>query len=200
MAVFLMIWKTLSLITEKVPLKEYVYRKTVPWFRPLGYVLTVICLISLAWFLVYAFMGQTIINGQSMSPVLSAEDVCLVDRLKYDLGHPDRFDIVLFERADSEKLNVKRVIGLPGETLQIRNGVVFINGEHLRDDRIGSISLAGIADNEVELGRDEYFVLGDNADSSEDSRFPNIGNVKQSSIKGKLWMKIRPLSEIGLLK
>ena len=160
----------------------------------------VIVLISLAWFLVYAFMGQTIINGQSMSPVLSAEDVCLVDRLKYDLSRPDRFDIVLFERADSEKLNVKRVVGLPGETVQIMNGVIFINGEKLLDERIGSISLAGIAENVVELGKDEYFVLGDNADSSEDSRFPNIGNVKRGAIKGKLWMKIRPVNEIGLLK
>jgi signal peptidase I len=160
----------------------------------------VIVLVSLAWFLVYAFMGQTIINGQSMSPVLNAEDVCLVDRLSYDLGRPGRFDIVLFERADSEKLNVKRVIGLPGETVQIMNGVVFINDERLLDERIGSISLAGIAENVVELGRDEYFVLGDNADSSEDSRFPNIGNVTRNSIKGRLWLKIRPVSEIGLLK
>jgi len=159
----------------------------------------VVVLISLAWFLVYAFMGQTIINGQSMSPLLNAEDVCLVDRLKYDLGRPDRFDIVLFERADSEKLNVKRVIGLPGENVQIANGLVYINGEKLDDERIGSISLAGIAENVVELGKDEYFVLGDNADSSEDSRFANIGNVKRKSIKGKLWMKIRPVAEAGLL-
>ncbi|MBQ9421829.1 MAG: signal peptidase I [Lachnospiraceae bacterium] len=159
----------------------------------------VVVLISLAWFLVYAFMGQTIINGQSMSPLLNAEDVCLVDRLKYDLGRPDRFDIVLFERADSEKLNVKRVIGLPGDNVQIVNGLIYINGERLEDERIGSISLAGIAENVVELGKDEYFVLGDNADSSEDSRFANIGNVQRKSIKGKLWLKIRPVSEVGLL-
>ena len=159
----------------------------------------VIVLVSLAWFLVYAFMGQTIINGQSMSPLLNAEDVCLVDRLKYDLGRPDRFDIVLFERADSEKLNVKRVIGLPGDNVQIVNGLIYINGERLEDERIGSISLAGIAENVVELGKDEYFVLGDNADSSEDSRFANIGNVQRKSIKGKLWLKIRPVSEVGLL-
>ena len=162
-------------------------------------VVYVVVLISLAWFLVYAFMGQTIINGQSMSPLLNAEDVCLVDRLKYDLGRPDRFDIVLFERADSEKLNVKRVIGLPGDNVQIVNGLIYINGERLEDERIGSISLAGIADNVVELGKDEYFVLGDNADSSEDSRFANIGNVQRKSIKGKLWLKIRPVSEVGLL-
>jgi signal peptidase I len=83
--------------------------------------------------------------------------------------------------------------------VQIANGLVYINGEKLDDERIGSISLAGIAENVVELGKDEYFVLGDNSDSSEDSRFANIGNVKRKSIKGKLWMKIRPVAEAGLL-
>ncbi len=158
-----------------------------------------IVLISLAWFLVYGFMDQTIISGQSMSPVLHAEDVCLVNKLAYDLGHPKRFDIVLFERADTGKQNVKRIVGLPGESVQIREGSVFINGELLSSDHLGTVSLSGIAENIVELGKDEYFVLGDNADSSEDSRFANIGNVKRKSIKGKLWMKIRPVAEAGLL-
>ena len=158
-----------------------------------------IVIISTAWFTVYAFMGQTIINGQSMSPVLSAEDVCLVNRLKIDLLKPGRYDIVLFERADTGKLNVKRIIGLPGETVQIKEGRIYINGEELEDERLGNISLPGIAENIVELADDEYFVLGDNAESSEDSRFANIGNVKRETIKGKIWFRIKPAGKIGFI-
>ena len=158
-----------------------------------------IVLISIAWFLVYGFMGQTIINGQSMSPALNADDVCLVNKLAYDLGNPDRFDIVLFERADTGKQNVKRIIGLPDETVQIINGRIYIDGVEIESEYTDGISLGGIAENVVELRKDDYFVLGDNADSSEDSRFANIGNVKRSSIKGKLWLKIIPLSELKLI-
>ncbi|MDO4961947.1 MAG: signal peptidase I [Eubacteriales bacterium] len=159
-----------------------------------------IVLISFAWFLVYGFMGQTIISGQSMSPILHAEDVCLVNKLAYDIGNPKRFDIVVFERQDTGKQNVKRIIGLPGEAIQIVDGSIYINGEITECESIDSISLSGIAENIVELGKDEYFVLGDNADSSEDSRFANIGNVKRRDIKGKLWLKIVPLKELRLIK
>ena len=159
-----------------------------------------IVVISIAWFLVYGFLGQTIINGQSMAPLLHAEDVCLINRLSYDLGNPKRYDIVLFERSDSSKLNVKRVVGLPGETVQVVNNAIYIDGERLSDERIQTISLPGIAENAVELGPEEYFVIGDNPDSSEDSRFANIGNVTRDSMKGKIWFKLKPFSDIGLIR
>jgi len=156
-----------------------------------------LAVVSLAWFIVYSFFGQTIVSGNSMSPVLEADDICLVNRLAYDLGNPDRYDIVLFERNDNGKTNIKRVVGLPGEQLQIVSNSIFINGKKLSDDRLGSISLPGIAENTVVLAADEYFLIGDNADSSEDSRFQNIGNVKRKNIRGKLWMKISPFSRFG---
>ncbi|MDO5141271.1 MAG: signal peptidase I, partial [Eubacteriales bacterium] len=93
----------------------------------------------------------------------------------------------------------KRIIGLPDETVQIINGSIYIDGVEIESEYTDGISLGGIAENVVELRKDEYFVLGDNADSSEDSRFANIGNVKRSSIKGKLWLKIIPLSELKLI-
>lgn len=163
-------------------------------------VVYLIVIISTAWFIVYGFMGQTIISGQSMSPVLNAEDVCLVNRLKYDLFKPERYDIALFERADSGKLNVKRIIGLPGETILIRDGAIYVDGEKLEDDRIREVTLGGIAENAVELGEDEYFVIGDNAESSEDSRFSNIGNVKRDTVKGKVWFRIKPAKNAGFVK
>lgn len=164
------------------------------------WVVDIIVVIGFAWFIVYGFLGQTIISGHSMSPTLEADDMCLVNRLAYDLGSPKRYDIVVFERADSRQRGVKRVVGLPGETVQIVGGSIYINNYKLDDARIGSISLPGIAENPVELQEDEYFLVGDNADSSEDSRFSNIGNVKRKHIKGKLWLRVKPTERFGLIR
>ena len=126
------------------------------------------------WFLVYGFGEQILISGNSMQPQLSARDVVLMNRITYVTGDPGRFDVVVFEREDGKK-NVKRIIGLPGETVQIKDGLVYINGEK------------------------EYFLLGDNRSSSEDSRFPNIGNVKREQILGKVWFRMLPLLKLGFV-
>ena len=95
-------------------------------------------------------------------------------------------------------MNVKRVIGLPGETVQITGGYIYIDGELLQaEDGLNQVSLAGIAQHPVTLGRDEYFVLGDNRESSEDSRFVNIGNIKREQITGNAWIRIQPLVRFG---
>jgi len=160
----------------------------------------VLVAVSAAWFVVYAFMNQVIVSGNSMSPVLEAEDMCLINRLTYDLGEPGRFDIVVFERSDTGKQNIKRIVGLPGDILQIRDGLIYINNEPLKNEYTSFISLPGIAENSIELAVDEYFVIGDNADSSEDSRFSNIGNVNRDAIKGKLWLIIKPFNRMGRIK
>ena len=164
------------------------------------WIVDIAVVISFAWFLVFGYLNQTIVTGHSMSPTLEADDMCLVDRVAYSVGDPRRFDIVLFEREDTGQFNIKRVIGLPGETVQIMNGMVYINGEALSDPRVGHISLAGIAENPVVLQEGEYFLIGDNADSSEDSRFANIGNVKRGNIQGKIWFRIRPLDGLGFIE
>ena len=124
----------------------------------------------------------------------------LVNQLSYDLGKPDRFDVVVFRREDG-KANIKRIIGLPGETVQIRGGQVYINGEVLPDEReLGTVSLAGLAENPITLGEDEYFLLGDNQNSSEDSRFSNVGNVKEDQILGKVWFRIFPAINMGSIR
>ena len=158
----------------------------------------VIVIIALAWFLVHSFLAQGMMTGHSMEPALSDGDLVLVDTLKYRFFSPDRMDIVIFKKADSTE-NVKRVVGLPGETVTIQNGHIYINGKLLETDKISEISLAGIAENPIELMDDEYFLIGDNADSSEDSRFANVGNVKKSQIIGKIWFRIRPFGSLGLI-
>ena len=135
--------------------------------------------------------------GQSMMPLLNSGDVVLVNRLIYDFAKPNRLDVVVFERED-KKTNVKRVIGLPGDVVQVQGGYLYVNGERLNaGNRLDQVSLAGLAENPVELGEGEYFLLGDNRDSSEDSRFANVGNVRQEQILGKVWLRIFPIKDFG---
>ncbi|MCI8515879.1 MAG: signal peptidase I [Hungatella sp.] len=168
--------------------------------RGICWIVDIVVVISLAWFVVYGFGTQIRIMGQSMAPLLRGDDVVLMDRLTYDFKDPDRLDIVVFERED-HKSNVKRVIGLPGEVVQVIDGVVHIDGSPLKASRaLDQVVLAGIAENPVTLGEDEYFLMGDNRDQSEDSRFENIGNVKREQIRGKVWLRLLPLVEIGLVE
>lgn len=168
--------------------------------RMIVWLVDIIVVISLAWFVVYGFGTQIRITGQSMTPELRSEDVVLMNRLSYDLGSPKRFDVVVFERED-KKPNVKRVIGLPGETVQIKNGQIYIDDKPLEADKgLGQVCLAGLAENPVVLEEDEYFLLGDNRDSSEDSRFVKIGNVKRRQIRGKVWLRLIPFIDFKLVE
>ena len=179
---------------------EFYQEETNKLWRMIVWLVDIIVVISLAWFVVYGFGTQIRITGQSMTPELRSEDVVLMNRLSYDLGSPKRFDVVVFERED-KKPNVKRVIGLPGETVQIKNGQIYIDDKPLEADKgLGQVSLAGLAENPVVLEEDEYFLLGDNRDSSEDSRFVKIGNVKRRQIRGKVWLRLIPFIDFKLVE
>ena len=116
---------------------------------------------------------------------------------------PERFDIVIFKYPDDEsQLFIKRIIGLPGETVQIIDGYVYINGEKLESDIYGAevMKNPGRAAEPITLGDDEYFVLGDNRNNSRDGRYPEVGNIKRSDITGRAFLRIWPLNKFGLLK
>ena len=165
-----------------------------------NWIVDITVVIAFAWFIVYAYGTQIPIAGHSMTPLLQSEDIVLMDRLSYDFGKPDRFDVVVFERED-QKMNVKRVIGLPGETVQISNGAVLINGEVYNENKnFPEISNAGLASDGVSLESGEYFVLGDNRNNSEDSRYGDIGNINKKYIVGKVWFVISPKDKFGFLK
>ena len=177
----------------------YINDETAWLRRGVGWVVNVVVVLACAWFLVYGFGGQVQVSGGSMEPVLDAGDVVLVNRLAYDTGKPERFDIVVFERDDGKK-NVKRVIGLPGEIVQIKGGFLFIDDAPLdAPEGLEEVALAGRAESPIELGEDEYFLLGDNRDSSEDSRFSNVGNVKREQIWGKVWFRILPVLKLDFI-
>ena len=167
--------------------------------RIMDWAVDIILVIAFAWFVVFMFGTEVKISGNSMTPGLENGDQVLINRMAADIYAPWRFDVVAFKR-DDERINVKRVIGLPGETVQIIGGFVYINGELLEAEHgLNQVSLAGVAENPIKLGNDEYFLLGDNRDSSEDSRFLNIGNVKREQILGKVWIRIFPIVKIGLI-
>ncbi len=161
----------------------------------------VICLVV---FLVLRFVGQrTVVNGHSMDPTLANQENLIMDKLSYHFTDPKRFDIVIFpgpEEGGEHPYYIKRVIGLPGETVQIIDGKVYINGEELTDDVYGItdyIEEPGIAAEPLTLGKDEYFCLGDNRPVSYDSRYEAVGPVHRSEIIGKVWIRIWPLSKFG---
>ena len=140
-------------------------------------------------FLVIQFCFQTVtVHGDSMQPAYYDGDTVLVNKLEYRIGSPKRMDAVVLEleNGSTTHYSVKRVIGLPGETVKIENGKIYINKKELKQFSEEDILSAGLAAYDVELGDDEYFVIGDNYNNSEDSRVSNIGNIKRSQFVGKI--------------
>ena len=152
---------------------------------------------------VVKFIGQrTVVIGDSMQTTLSDGDNLITDKITYRFKDPKRFDIVVFPfKENTSKLLIKRIIGMPGETVQIKNGKVYINGYELQEN-YGSAVMndAGLASEPILLGEDEYFVLGDNRNNSQDSRFSSVGNVSRSDLIGRAWVRLWPLDKICLLK
>ena len=153
--------------------------------------------------LVYFVGYRADVVGPSMLGTLAEGDEVLVNRFVYKLTQPKTNDIVVFFPNGNEKshLYIKRVIGVPGDTVQIKNGTVYVNGK-VFDEKIeaASIEHAELAEDEIEVGEDEFFVLGDNRNNSEDSRYANIGNVKKEYIVGKAWFIVSPLKDFGFVK
>ena len=173
-------------------------------------VLFVVCL-----FLVPRFVAQrTEVEGYSMNNTMNDGDQLIINKMSLLFSDPDRFDVIVFhptydalagigiyENQESEYF-VKRVIGLPGETIQIKENQIYINGT-LMEENYGNegIHYAGIASDPVTLGSDEYFVMGDNrtANGSYDSRMESVGPIKRDSIVGKALLRIWPLDTFGFI-
>ena len=154
-------------------------------------------------YVIVTFVGQrTVVSGTSMIPTLQDGDNLITDKISYRFRDPERYDIIVL-RVESQHENfIKRVIGLPGETVQIVGGRVYINGELLESDVYGNELMisAGRASQPITLGENEYFVLGDNRNGSADSRLEEVGNVDKSRIIGRAFVRIWPLSQVELLR
>lgn len=146
--------------------------------------------VFLAFVIVFSIGMRTSVIGDSMEPALHNGQEILMNRILYRISTPKRGDVVVFLPNGNQNTHfyVKRVVGLPGETVQIREGNVYIDGVLLEENELfDKIVDPGIAQNELVLSGDEFFVLGDNRNSSEDSRSGNIGAVKKDDIIGKAW-------------
>lgn len=153
--------------------------------------------------IMYVFGLRTNVIGNSMEPGLHSGQQILINRLIYQVSSPKRDDIIAFQPNgnDSSHYYIKRIVALPGETVQISNGYVYIDGKISEDSRFDKIQDPGIAINEIRLKDDEYFVLGDNRNFSEDSRAGNIGVVNKSFMIGKVWFRLsKKLENIGFVK
>ena len=163
-----------------------------------------IALVCFAAFVLVWYFGQRVsVIGDSMNPGLKNGDITLVNRLVYDVRKPRRGDIIAFKPNgnDSSHYYMKRVIGLPGETIECKEGIIFIDGEMLEEDyKTTAIEELGLLEEPITLKSDEFFVLGDDRQSSEDSRMANIGNVKRSEIAGKVWFVISPIKHLGIVR
>ena len=183
--------------------KKKVEEKEFSWIREIVstglYLLVVVALT----FLFVQYVGQrTHVNGDSMNNTLENGDNLIVDKISYRFKDPERFDIIVFPyQYQEDTYYIKRIIGLPGETVQIEDGAIYIDGEVLEESYGKEVMYnAGIASQPIELGEDEYFVLGDNRENSEDSRMADVGMVKRSYIYGKVWMVTSPKDHFRFIK
>lgn len=164
------------------------------------YLLVVLC----AAYLIITYVGQrTQVSGSSMETTLSDGDNLLVDKITYRFSEPKRFDIIVFPfQYDTDTYYIKRIIGMPGETVQIDyDGNIYINGSLLKESYGREvIQNPGRAAEPITLGKDEYFVMGDNRNNSSDSRNPSVGNIHRKDIIGRAWVRIWPFSKFGVLK
>lgn len=178
-----------------MPMKNYRYKeRRNRMIRRIGVWAGEIIGVILLAFVIIQFCLQTVsVHGESMQPTYYDGDVVLVNKLSYHMNDPKRFDSVLLEieNGTTAHYTVKRVIGLPGETVQIADGKILIDGEPLDYSFDEKILSAGLAAYPIELGEDEYFVMGDNCNNSEDSRVANIGNIKRTQFVGKIMCRMK---------
>ncbi|MEG1457973.1 MAG: signal peptidase I [Acetivibrio sp.] len=169
------------------------------------YLIYVVVFILIAIVMPKYVLGKTVVDGKSMETTLKDKEWLLTDKLTYRFRQPKRFDVVVFNSPEEKgEYWVKRVIGLPGETIQILDGKVCINGKNLKGEHYGnaSIDYTGVASAPYRIPEGTYFLMGDNRveDHSWDSRYEEVGTISEKDIWGKVFFRIRPMKRIGKVK
>lgn len=145
-------------------------------------------------FLVVQFVAQTLtVRGESLEDTFMDGDVVLVNKLLYKISEPKRYDMVAFrtENSSDNHYSIKRVVAVPGDSVRIEDGVLKVNGEAItKFPAFSDIANPGLAKDEIVLGDEEYFVIGDNCNNSEDSRVVSVGNIKRENMIGKVHFKL----------
>ena len=165
-------------------------------------VLTQIAVVAVfALFIAKFLFFSTDNSSKSMEPTIPSGAIVFSDRLAYVFSGPRRFDVITFRRTDqSDDILMRRVIGLPGETVRIYRGTVTINGEVLDiSPYCSEITSDGLAESGFTLGENEFFVLGDTPANSEDSRMSTVGAVPMGRIVGRAWMTAKSITDLHFI-
>lgn len=176
--------------------RKKIIREVMNWF------LVVFIAAVLGYGLITFGVQSVHVNGPSMEGTLYHDDVVLLNKMAYRFHNVERYDVVAIkEMGNNGYYDIKRVVGLPGETIQVVGGKLVVDGKVLDELPFDDYILTGgRATSPVTLGDDEYFVIGDNINNSEDSRYSNVGNILKSEIRGKIFYRISPSQNKGKVK
>lgn len=166
------------------------------------WVVQIAAVVFLAYIIVYYALEKTEMIGISMETTLNDRDEVIINKFSYRFTEPKRFDVIVFKKSGKEHsyYDIKRIIGLPGEKLQIKAGLIYINGSIINDIvNVDVMNNYGLADEEITLEANEYFVLGDNRNNSEDSRFASVGMIRRDEIIGQAFIRLKPFNFINKL-
>ena len=181
---------------ETTPTVKKIIKEIVIWL------LLIVLTITASYFITTNVFVKTAVAGVSMEPTLMEGQVVIVNKIEYYLKSPKRNDVIVYKQSNREHsyYEIKRVIGLPGETVKIKNGIIYINDEVLKEKiKTETIENAGLAEEGIKLDDNEYFVIGDNRNESEDSRFASVGNVLRNEILGKAVAIEKPFTLVDSL-
>ncbi len=158
--------------------------------------------VFLAYFIVYYALERTNMVGISMENTLSDGDQIIINKFSYRFTDPKRFDVIVFKKSGREHsyYDIKRIIALPGETVQFRDEAIYIDGMPMNEVvNVEAMANYGLAAEEIRLEENEYFVLGDNRNNSEDSRFASVGMIRREEIVGKAFLRTTPFNFVNKL-
>lgn len=166
------------------------------------WVAEIAAVIFLAYFIVHYTLERTEMVGDDMQTVIEDGDSIILNKFTYLFSNPKRFDLIVYKQYGNENnyYEISRVVGLPGETIQIMDGDIYINDEKIFDPVIAEkMENAGLASEKIQLADNEYFILADNRNNGIDSRFASVGNILEDEIIGKAWLRLSPFNFVGKL-
>ena len=158
------------------------------------WVLFIVIVLLIVFAVLIVVNNRTVAGDNTMYPTIETGDLLLEDQLSIRLIRPSRDEFVSFTSRYQENVRyIRRIVGMPGETVEIRDGSVYINGKERREKKgVGATLEAGQAVNQLTLGQDEYFVMCDNREELSDSREPNIGGIRLDEMEGRILMRLWP--------